>query len=61
MPRSLQAHELSDNCRYLYSSYALPYAKPAFDWALVPSFLAVLEAGSLLGAAKRLGMHQPTL
>lgn len=35
--------------------------KPAFDWALVPSFLAVLEAGSLLGAAKRLGMHQPTL
>jgi DNA-binding transcriptional LysR family regulator len=38
-----------------------PAPKSAFDWALVPSFLAVLEAGSLLGAAKRLGMHQPTL
>ncbi len=32
-----------------------------FDWALMPSFLAVLDAGSLLGAAKRLGQSQPTL
>ena len=33
----------------------------AFDWALVKSFLAVLEAGSLMGAARRIGAQQPTL
>jgi DNA-binding transcriptional LysR family regulator len=32
-----------------------------FDWSLVRSFLAVLDAGSLLGAARRLGAQQPTL
>lgn len=32
-----------------------------FDWRLVRSFLAVVEAGSLMGAARRLSMHQPTL
>lgn len=32
-----------------------------FDWALVRSFLAVLDAGSLSGAAKRLAAQQPTL
>ena len=32
-----------------------------FDWALVKSFLAVLDAGSLTGAARRLGAQQPTL
>ena len=34
---------------------------PAFDWTLVRSFLAVLDAGSLMGAARRLGAQQPTL
>ena len=33
----------------------------AFDWTLVRSFLAVLEAGSLMGAARKLGAQQPTL
>ena len=33
----------------------------SFDWALVRSFLAVLDAGSLMGAARRLGAQQPTL
>ncbi|MFO1328593.1 MAG: LysR family transcriptional regulator [Rubrivivax sp.] len=33
----------------------------SFDWALVRSFLAVLDAGSLLGAARRTGAQQPTL
>ncbi|MDP1646938.1 MAG: LysR family transcriptional regulator [Rubrivivax sp.] len=33
----------------------------AFDWALVRSFLAVLDAGSLMGAARKLGARQPTL
>ena len=32
-----------------------------FDWTLVQSFLAVLDAGSLMGAARRLGSTQPTL
>ena len=32
-----------------------------FDWALVRSFLAVLDAGSMKGAARLLQAHQPTL
>ena len=32
-----------------------------FDWTLMRSFLAVLDAGSLLGAARRLQHSQPTL
>ncbi|NML15978.1 LysR family transcriptional regulator [Azohydromonas sp. G-1-1-14] len=32
-----------------------------FDWRLVRSFLAVLDAGSLMGAARRLRAQQPTL
>jgi len=32
-----------------------------FDWALVRSFLAVLDAGSVGAAAKRSGARQPTL
>ncbi len=35
--------------------------KSSFDWHLVRSFLAVLDAGSLLGAAKKLKASQPTL
>jgi DNA-binding transcriptional LysR family regulator len=33
----------------------------AFDWRLVRSFLAVLDAGSLMGAARTLQARQPTL
>jgi DNA-binding transcriptional LysR family regulator len=36
-------------------------SRQAFDWALVRSFLAVLDAGSLMAAARRLGAQQPTL
>lgn len=32
-----------------------------FNWTLIRSFLAALEQGSLMGAARALGMHQPTL
>lgn len=32
-----------------------------FDWRLVRSFLAVLDAGSLMGAARRLNAQQSTL
>lgn len=34
---------------------------PDYDWRLVRSFLAALDAGSLLGAAKRLATSQPTV
>ena len=34
---------------------------PEFDWHLIRSFLAALDAGSLLGAAKVLGTSQPTV
>lgn len=36
-------------------------ADNGFDWTLVRSFVAVLDAGSLMGAARRLQMQQPTL
>lgn len=35
--------------------------KSNFNWALIQSFLAALEHGSLLGAARATGMSQPTL
>ena len=34
---------------------------PNFDWRLIRSFLAALDAGSLLGAAKALKTSQPTV
>ena len=45
---------------------AIQFGMPAttsdrFDWALVRSFLAVLDAGSLTAAAARTGARQPTL
>jgi DNA-binding transcriptional LysR family regulator len=36
-------------------------ANERFDWTLVRSFLAVLDAGSLMGAARALQSTQPTL
>ena len=36
-------------------------AATTFDWALVRSFLAVFDAGSLTAAARRSGARQPTL
>jgi DNA-binding transcriptional LysR family regulator len=32
-----------------------------FNWALIPSFLAAHAQGSLLGAARTLGISQPTV
>ena len=34
---------------------------PDFDWYLVPSFLAAHKQGSLMGAARVLGISQPTV
>lgn len=31
------------------------------DWGLYRTFLAVIEEGSLSGAARRLGLTQPTI
>ena len=39
----------------------MPDSADAFDWALVRSFLAVLEAGSLTGASRQTGALQSTL
>ena len=36
-------------------------AAAGFDWTLVRSFLAVLDAGTVTAAAKRLGAQQPTV
>jgi hypothetical protein len=33
----------------------------SFNWSLIPSFLAALEQGSLMGAARQTGISQPTL
>jgi DNA-binding transcriptional LysR family regulator len=38
-----------------------PATATEFDWTLMRSFLAALDAGSLLGAARRLKQAQPTL
>lgn len=32
-----------------------------FNWQLIPTFLAVFEQGSLMGAARQLGSSQPTM
>ena len=32
-----------------------------FDWSLIQSFLAVIDEGSLLAAARRTGSSQPTI
>lgn len=32
-----------------------------FNWSLIRSFLAALQHGSLMGAARSLGVHQPTV
>ncbi|MEO8249255.1 MAG: LysR family transcriptional regulator, partial [Burkholderiales bacterium] len=36
-------------------------SQSTFDWSLVKSFIAVLDAGSLMGAARVLNAQQPTL
>jgi len=48
-----------DNGLTVHSSYST--MNMDFDWRLVRSFLAALEHGSLLGAARALGGSQPTI
>ena len=51
------------NCIYIYIWYAILNIsmKTPFDWSLIRSFLAALDQGSLLGAARLLKTSQPTL
>lgn len=39
----------------------MPKGLPSLDWSLVQAFLAVVDEGSLSGAARSLGRSQPTL
>src|SRR5688572_22118109 len=50
---------LFHNCLTLHSSYSRMHSQ--LDWSLIRSFLAALDHGSLLGAARALGSTQPTL
>jgi DNA-binding transcriptional LysR family regulator len=58
--RNESAQEQADRPVRVPARPGTPGAR-GFDWALVQSFLAVLDAGSLSGAAKKLGAQQPTL
>lgn len=51
------------NCIYIYNSYAdmNTAMQTSFDWSLIRSFLAALDQGSLLAAARLLKTSQPTL
>lgn len=54
---------MQHNCMNVHIRYSLmnTAGQAAFDWSLIRSFLAVLDQGSLLGAARRLKTSQPTL
>ena len=54
----VEVRQSKHNCINVDTSYAL---MNTFDWNLVRSFLAVLDAGSLLGAARTLHTSQPTV
>ncbi len=51
------------NCIYIYISYTIlnTTVQTTFDWSLIRSFLAALDQGSLLAAARLLKTSQPTL
>lgn len=55
----VESRGIFDNCIDIHSSYAI--LNSPFDWNLARSFLAVLDHGSLLAAARALGASQPTL
>jgi len=54
---------MQHNCMNVHISYSTMNnsASATFDWSLIRSFLAALDQGSLLGAARQLKTSQPTL
>ncbi len=61
MKEIVTPHVMPDNCIVIQLSHVKTMQLNRLDWTLLRSFLAVIDAGSLLGAAKRLGTYQPTL
>lgn len=64
MPRSVGARCLARHTYFRMKAIHFRMATGTladFDWALVRSFLAVLDAGSISAAAKHGGAQQPTL
>lgn len=62
MTSILETPQVFDNLPARDNSHAeMNKPEQDFDWHLVPAFLAALEHGSLLGAARALGASQPTL
>jgi DNA-binding transcriptional LysR family regulator len=59
MPRIVESGQVFHNPLSLHSRYSKLNSN--FDWTLVRSFLAALDHGSLLGAARALGNTQPTI
>ena len=55
----METSQVFHNCLAVHTSYSR--MKTDFDWSLVRSFLAALDHGSLLGAARALGASQPTI
>lgn len=55
----VETADLFDNPPSIHTSYS--GMNTVFDWSLVPSFLAALDHGSLLGASRALRSSQPTI
>jgi DNA-binding transcriptional LysR family regulator len=59
--RSLRRSHNCINSRVTNAKMHTQVGPTSFDWSLMRSFLAVIETGSLLAAARQLRVSQPTL
>jgi DNA-binding transcriptional LysR family regulator len=60
----VRSQQRSHNCmksRVTNAKMNMTVGQRSFDWSLMRSFLAMIEQGSLLAAARQLGVSQPTL
>ena len=55
----MKSFEVIHNCLFVHTRHSK--MNSSFDWTLIRSFLAALEHGSLLGAARAIKSSQPTL
>ena len=60
MKRIVETHSPIHNCLKPNTSHAQMHTSH-FNWALIPSFLAALDRGSLMAAARSLDTSQPTV